>query len=93
MSSNLFPMIYDSCLETIIMVFVSGGLGAVLGIPLGIVLFVTDRKSFIPMPALNTVLGIIINALRSVPFIILLFAIIPLTRLLVGTSKIGRAHV
>lgn len=90
MSSNLFPMIYDSCLETIIMVFVSGGLGAVLGIPLGIVLFVTDRKSFIPMPALNTVLGIIINALRSVPFIILLFAIIPLTRLLVGTS-IGTA--
>ena len=72
MSSNLIQMIWDSFLETIIMVAISGGIGALAGIPLGILLFVTDRKSFLPMPGFNAVLGTVINALRSVPFIILL---------------------
>ena len=79
MSSNLIQMIWDSFLETIIMVAISGGIGALAGIPLGILLFVTDRKSFLPMPGFNAVLGTVINALRSVPFIILLVAIIPFT--------------
>ena len=86
MSSNLIQMIWDSFLETIIMVAISGGIGALAGIPLGILLFVTDRKSFLPMPGFNAVLGTVINALRSVPFIILLVAII----LIVGSS-IGTA--
>ena len=86
MSSNLIQMIWDSFLETIIMVAISGGIGALAGIPLGILLFVTDRKSFLPMPGFNAVLGTVINALRSVPFIILLVAIIPFTRVVVGTS-------
>ena len=90
MSSNLIQMIWDSFLETIIMVAISGGIGALAGIPLGILLFVTDRKSFLPMPSFNAVLGTVINALRSVPFIILLVAIIPFTRLIVGSS-IGTA--
>ena len=90
MSSNLLVMIWDSFVETLVMVAISGGIGAVLGIPLGIILFITDKKSFLPMPALNAILGAIVNALRSVPFIILLVAIIPLTRILVGTS-IGTA--
>ena len=90
MSSNLIQMIWDSFLETIIMVASSGGIGALAGIPLGILLFVTDRKSFLPMPGFNAVLGTVINALRSVPFIILLVAIIPFTRLIVGSS-IGTA--
>ena len=90
MSSNLMQLIFDSLLETLLMVLVAAGIGAILGIPLGILLFVTDKKSFLPMPVLNVVLGTIINALRSVPFIILLVAIIPFTRLIVGTS-IGTA--
>lgn len=90
MSSSLVSMIFDSFLETLVMVLISGGIGTVLGIPLGIVLFVTDKKSFLPMPILNAVLGAIVNALRSVPFIILLVAIIPFTRLVVGSS-IGTA--
>lgn len=69
---------------------VGGGIGAVFGIPLGILLFISDKKSFLPMPAFNTILGTLINALRSVPFIILLVAIIPFTRLIVGSS-IGTA--
>lgn len=90
MSSTLIDMIYASFLETLFMVAVSGGIGAALGIPLGILLFITDRRSFLPMPGVHLALATIINALRSVPFIILLVAIIPLTRLIVGSS-IGTA--
>lgn len=90
MLTNFIPLIGDALLETVIMVAVSGFVGALAGIPLGIVLFVTDKKGFLPMPALNIVLGTIINAMRSVPFIILLVAIIPFTRMVVGSS-IGTA--
>lgn len=89
-SSSLLPLIFDAFVETLIMVAVSGGIGTVIGIPLGIILFVTDKKSFLPMPTTNLTLGIIVNALRSVPFIILLVAIIPFTRMIVGSS-IGTA--
>ena len=86
MSSNLIMMIWDSFVETLIMVIISGGIGSAIGVPLGILLFVTDKKSFIPMPAFNAVLSTVINAVRSVPFIILLVAIIPFTRLIVRSS-------
>lgn len=90
MSGNLFSMIWDSFLETLQMVAIAGAIGAAIGIPLGILLYVTNKKSFLPMPVFNSILGVIVNAVRSVPFIILLVAIIPLTRLIVGTS-IGTA--
>ena len=61
-----------------------------VGIPLGILLHVTDNGGVHPMPIFNKVLGWIINAVRSTPFIILLVAIIPLTRVIAGTS-IGTA--
>ncbi len=90
MSSNMMLMIWESTLDTLLMVFVSGGIGAIFGIPLGILLFITDRKSFLPMPAFNKIVGTLVNALRSVPFIILLVAISQFTRLIVG-STIGTA--
>lgn len=90
MLTNFLPLIGDALIETIVMVAVSGFVGALAGIPLGIVLFVTDKKSFLPMPVLNISLGTVINAMRSVPFIILLVAIIPFTRMVVGSS-IGTA--
>lgn len=90
MLSNLVPLIFDSFVETLIMVAVSSVIGTALGLPLGILLFVTDPKGFLPMPALNISLGAVVNALRSIPFIILLVAIIPFTRLVVGSS-IGTA--
>ena len=68
----------------------SGFIGSVFGIPLGILLHVTDNGGVHPMPIFNKVLGWIINAVRSTPFIILLVAIIPLTRVIAGTS-IGTA--
>jgi ABC-type metal ion transport system, permease component len=72
--------------ETAYMVLISGALACLIGTPLGILLTVTSRRHLLPCPALNMGLGWIINAMRSVPFIILMVAIIPLTRLVAGTS-------
>jgi len=84
---NLGRMLTVSLWQTFYMVTVSSVLTALLGIPLG-VLLVTTRKGHIlgDVWRLNSVLGAIINATRSVPFIIFVVAVIPLTRALVGTS-------
>ena len=86
MSSDLMLMLWDSFVETVIMVGLSGFIGSVFGIPLGILLHVTDNGGVHPMPIFNKVLGWIINIGRSIPFIILLVALIPFTRFIVGTS-------
>jgi D-methionine transport system permease protein len=67
-------------------VLVSGVLAMLLGLPLGVLLFSTRQANLLPKPQLNKGLALIINMLRSIPFIILMLAIIPFTRLLVGTS-------
>jgi D-methionine transport system permease protein len=90
MSSQLIALLFDGLLETLVMVGVSGGIGALFGIPLGVVLILTDRGGIRQNLAVNRGLGLIINAARSTPFIILMVAIIPFTRLVAGTS-IGTA--
>jgi len=90
MSSELLAMLADSFVETLIMVGVSGALGALFGVPLGIALHLTHAQGIQPMPVFNRVLGLLVNAVRSTPFIILLVAVIPLTRWLAGSS-IGTA--
>ena len=72
------------------MVGVAGTLGAAVGIPLGILLYSTASGGIRPVGLFNRPLGWLVNAVRSTPFIILLVAIIPLTRLIAGTS-IGTA--
>lgn len=86
MSSNLINLLWESLLETIFMVGISGVLGAAIGIPLGVFLFITSIKGITPRPVINRIIGTIVNIVRSVPFIILLVAIIPFTRLIVGSS-------
>lgn len=86
MSSDLIVMLWESFLETLLMVGVSGALGAAVGIPLGILLYTTATGGIRPAGVFNKPLGWIVNAVRSTPFIILLVAIIPLTRLIAGTS-------
>lgn len=86
MSSEMISLFLDSFYETLLMVGVSGLVGALFGVPIGIILHLTDSKGILPNPAFNHTAGIIVNAVRSTPFIILLVAVIPLTRLLVGTS-------
>lgn len=84
---NLGKMLKISLRETIYMVTISSILTAFLGIPLGVIL-VTTRKGHIlgKIWQINSALGVIINATRSVPFIIFVVAVIPLTKALVGTS-------
>ena len=73
--------------DTIVMSLVSTALAYVIGIPLGVFLVLTDpKKGLLPHKAVSAVLGWIVNIGRSIPFIILLVAIIPFTRLVVGTS-------
>lgn len=90
MSSELIDLFISSFGETLMMVFISGLLGALVGVPLGIALHLTDRNGILPNVTFNRLAGLLVNAVRSTPFIILLVAVIPFTRLLVGTS-IGTA--
>lgn len=86
MSSALIALLFEGLLETLLMVGLSGSIAALFGIPLGVVLIVTDRAGILQNLAVNRVLGLVVNAARSTPFIILMVAIIPFTRLVVGTS-------
>lgn len=90
MSSELIDLFISSFGETLMMVGISGILGAVLGVPLGIALHLTERNGILPNVIFNRVAGLVVNAVRSTPFIILLVAVIPFTRFFVGTS-IGTA--
>jgi D-methionine transport system permease protein len=90
MSAALFDLLLQSIWETAAMVGVSALISIAFGLPLALVLVATDAGGIWPNAPLNRVLGGFVNALRSVPFIILLVALIPLTRLIVGTS-IGTA--
>ncbi|HEY0418584.1 MAG TPA: methionine ABC transporter permease, partial [Acetobacteraceae bacterium] len=86
MSSEMLDLFVTAFWETLIMVGISGLLGALVGVPLGILLHLTERNSILPSPAFNRIAGLAVNAVRSTPFIILLVAVIPFTRLLVGSS-------
>ena len=76
--------------ETLYMVAISTVVSYVIGLPLGLLLVVSDKNGIRPIPVLNTVLGVIINILRSIPFLILGVMISPLTRAITGSS-IGTA--
>lgn len=86
MSTNLLFELLAATGETLYMVLASGLLALLLGLPLGVLLFSTRQANLLPMPLLNKSLSLIVNMTRSIPFIILMLAIIPFTRLLVGTS-------
>ena len=83
---QLMPLMWQGTLETLYMTLVSTLIAYVLGLPLGILLITTERDSLTPAPAFNNVLGTIINLLRSVPFLILMMAVTPLTRLILGKA-------
>ena len=89
-SEALLELFAVSLWETLVMVGISGALGALIGIPLGVFLRLTDRGGVLENGAVNKTVGWLVNAVRSTPFIILLVAIIPFTRLLTGSS-IGTA--
>ena len=85
-SEMMLELFVSSLWETLIMVGVSGLVGGLIGIPLGVFLRLTDLGGVLQNGPANKTVGWIVNALRSTPFIILLVAIIPLTRLITGSS-------
>lgn len=80
------PALWTGILDTLYMVGVSAIFTVILGLPLGVLLIITERNGLAPKPLLNQIVGAIVNAARSLPFIILLVVIIPFTRLIVGTT-------
>ncbi|RVU18810.1 methionine ABC transporter permease [Methylobacterium oryzihabitans] len=90
MSPEMLRLILQATGDTLTMVAIAAGLGTLFGLPLGVFLATSGRGELLAAPWLNRVLGTVVNATRSTPFIILVVAIIPFTRLIAGTS-IGTA--
>ena len=86
MSADVFPLLMKALGETVAMVAVSMVAATAIGVPLGVLLVVTAKGGVLACPALNRAVAAVVNAVRSVPFIILMVAIIPFTRLVAGTS-------
>ena len=85
-SKEMLALFGQGILETFYMVLVSTAFAYIIGLPLGIILVCTDKEGIRPNAPVNAVLGFIVNFVRSAPFIILLIAIIPFTRWVVGTT-------
>ncbi|MCI6171742.1 methionine ABC transporter permease [uncultured Selenomonas sp.] len=86
MQSAMIDLLMKALGETVYMVAVSMAVATAIGVPLGVLLSTTGKGGILEARAFNKTLGAIVNAIRSIPFIILMVAIIPLTRLLVGTA-------
>ena len=87
--NQMVNLVVSATGETLVMVFFSTLFSLILGLPLGVLLHVTsseEQGGIIPQPLFNNILGRIVNVLRSFPFIILMILLIPLSRLIVGTS-------
>ena len=96
MNSQIIKLVLESTGQTLEMVFFSTIFSVILGLPLGVLLHVTDKEEkggIIPKPVLNEVLSRIVNVLRSFPFLILMIVLIPFTRLILGTSIGTKAAV
>lgn len=86
MSQEIIKLMLQGIEETFYMVAVATVIGGIIGIPLGITLVTTSKGHILENRVINQILGTIVNIIRSIPFIILMVAIIPLTRLIAGTS-------
>ena len=99
MLSEMFFKLWDKGLiqlgiwETVYMTFISSFFAYLIGLPLGVILNVTDKNGIYPMPKLNKVLGFIVNFFRSIPFIILMVAMLPVAKFIVGTSLGNKAVI
>lgn len=99
MFSEMFYKLWDAGLiqlgvwETIYMTFISTAFAYLLGLPLGVILNVTDKEGIHPIGWLNTVLGFVVNFFRSIPFIVLMVAMLPVSKLIVGTSLGNKAVI
>lgn len=90
---DLWPLLLDGTLDTLYMVTLAALFTILIGLPVGTLLFITRRDGALPAPRLNLLLSGIINTGRSLPFIVLLIALIPFTRMIIGTTLGSTAAV
>ncbi len=83
---RILSLLLPSLQQTIYMVVVSTIFSVVLGLPLGVLLVITEKGGIWEKPSFNRILGTVINILRSIPFLILMIVVFPLSRLIVGTT-------
>jgi D-methionine transport system permease protein len=83
---EVWIMLGRGLLESLYMTLVSTALAYLLGLPMGIAMVVTDKEGIYPRERFNWILGLIINLFRSIPFLILLIMVLPVTRAIVGTT-------
>jgi len=86
LDAQTLSMIGKGIIETLYMVIVSTVCAYAIGLPIGLILVVTDKNGIRPFPIVSKVLGFIVNLLRSVPFVILMISVTPLTKKIVGTT-------
>lgn len=86
MSDAMIMLLIKGAWETIVMTFVSGFFGFLIGLPAGVMLYLTRQGQILENKSMNGVLSVIVNVFRSIPFIILIVWMIPFTRMVVGTS-------
>lgn len=86
MSQMILSLLLEATLETLYMVFVAGLIATLIGLPLGVLLYITRPGNIVAHRHLHRAFTFFVNMTRSIPFIILMIAVIPFTRLLVGTS-------
>jgi len=86
MYDSMVELLIKGTWETITMTFVSGFFGFVLGLPLGVSLFITRKGQIKENKTVNSILSVFVNIFRAIPFIILIVWMIPFTRVIVGTS-------
>ncbi|MCY7259517.1 MULTISPECIES: methionine ABC transporter permease [Pseudomonas] len=90
---ELAQLLINATGETLYMVLLASLFTVLIGLPLGVLLFVSRKGGLRPMPRINRLLGTLVNLGRSLPFVVLLIALIPLTRLVVGTTLGSTAAV
>ena len=90
---DILQLLLNATGETLYMVLLAGLFTLLIGLPLGVLLFISRRGGLFPLPRLNRALGGVINLGRSLPFVVMLIALIPLTRLIVGTTLGSTAAV
>ena len=90
---GMLALVGQGFIETIYMTVISTALAYIIGLPLGLVLVVTDKDGIHPIPWLNSLLGMIINFFRSIPFLTLLIALMPFTKMVVGTVIGSKAAI
>jgi len=84
--SSTWLMLGEGLIDTLYMTLFSTALAYLLGLPMGLLLVITEKDGILPLPAFNRVLSIIINLMRSIPFLIFLVWVMPITRAIVGTT-------